>query len=319
MFPKWQGEIDLPPLPERKLVVGSNWVIQNVFAGGTFQAKILDAQFPGHDLVLTELEPPYREFLLRRKGARRITASLPVVAAPTIDDPNAMPPCASVQWEALGELETYADTPEKILAAWTNKFDFRTENEAAGLPGLRTPQIGALHAISAHFAVGAEFDAATVVLPTGTGKTEAMLPTLVYRQLPSALALVPSDALRGQIAKKFVSLGVLPTAKVVPAEIARPRVAVISTGVKTMDESRTLIENANVIVALPNSLKASDEGAIAHLIEQCTDLIVDEAHHVTTDTWATVRECFNGKRILQFTATPFRRDKERIDGKIIFN
>ena len=80
----------------------------------------------------------------------------------------------------MGELETYADTPEKVLLAWTNKFDFRTENETAGLPGLRTPQIGALHAISAHFAVGTEFDAATVVLPAGTGKTETMLAQLSF-------------------------------------------------------------------------------------------------------------------------------------------
>ena len=77
---------------------------------------------------------------------------------------------------------------------------------------LRTPQIGALHAISAHFAVGTEFDAATIVLPTGTGKTETMLATQVYRRLPRTLVLVPSDTLRTQISGKFATLGVLPEA-----------------------------------------------------------------------------------------------------------
>lgn len=319
LFPTWQGEIELPPLPERKVVIGSNWIVQRLFPGGTFAAKISDSEVNGHDSVTTELEAPYRDFLIRRKGAKRAATTMPVVSSPGFSTPETATRRLSLQWDSFGDLDTYADTPEKVLRAWTNKFDFRTEDEAANLPGLRTPQIGALHAISAHFAVGKDFDAATVVLPTGTGKTETMLATLVYRQLPKALVLVPSDALRSQISKKFISLGVLPDAKVVRQEIARPRVAVISTGVKTVDEARELIANANVIVALPNSLRASDAAAIDYLVNACTDLIVDEAHHVTADTWASVREQFDGKRIIQFTATPFRRDKERIDGKIIFN
>jgi hypothetical protein len=40
------------------------------------------------------------------------------------------------------------------------------------------------------------------VLPTGLGKTETMLATQVYRRLDRSLVLVPSDALRRQIAKK---------------------------------------------------------------------------------------------------------------------
>jgi superfamily II DNA or RNA helicase len=39
------------------------------------------------------------------------------------------------------------------------------------------------------------------VLPTGPGKTETMLATKVYRRLDRSLVLVPSDALRRQIAK----------------------------------------------------------------------------------------------------------------------
>jgi superfamily II DNA or RNA helicase len=40
------------------------------------------------------------------------------------------------------------------------------------------------------------------VLPTGLGKTETMLAIRVYRRLDRSLVLVPSDALRRQIAKK---------------------------------------------------------------------------------------------------------------------
>jgi superfamily II DNA or RNA helicase len=48
-------------------------------------------------------------------------------------------------------------------------------------------------------------------------------------------------------------------------------------------------------------------------------LIVDEAHHVVASSWNSIRERFKQKRIIQFTATPFRRDGKRIEGKIIFN
>ena len=45
------------------------------------------------------------------------------------------------------------------------------------------------------------------VLPTGPGKTETMLATQVYRRVDRSLVLVPSDALRRQIAKKPEKLG----------------------------------------------------------------------------------------------------------------
>lgn len=319
-FDTWRGTLELPPLPERKMRVGGNTIYQRVFLGAQIQARIAPSQYPNFDLITTNLETPYREILLRRKkGAHRPATTLPIVKSGDAIGTDALPDTFLLEWEALGELETYASTPADVLEAWKNKFDFRTEDEAAGLPGLRTPQIGALHAISAHFAVGTEFEAATVVLPTGTGKTETMLATLVYRRLGRVIVMVPSDALRWQIAEKFITLGILPMASVVRKEVARPRVAVISTGIRTVEDATALAENANVIVALPNSLESSNQEVVDHLIASCTDLIVDEAHHVTATTWDKVKTRFAAKRVTQFTATPFRQNGDRIEGKIIFN
>ena len=319
LFPKPLGSIVLPPLPERKHKAGSNWIVQHVFQGATTKAQIAPSDIKGHDLVTTSLQPPYRDFLLRHRGARKIETDLPVLTSSEPLTYEDQPETFELRWDSLGRLETYADTPEKVREAWVNQFNFLTEDEGTGRPGLRLPQIAALHAISAHFAVGVDFDAATVVLPTGTGKTETMLATQVYRRLEKTLVLVPSDALRSQISNKFVSLGVLPAATVVPQEIACPRVAVIAGGIRTADDAREILAQSNVIVALPNALEASSAEALEALIDGATDLIVDEAHHVTAATWLKVRERFQGKRVLQFTATPFRRDGKRIDGKIIFN
>ncbi|MFG1420899.1 DEAD/DEAH box helicase [Roseixanthobacter liquoris] len=319
LFPTWHGEIILPALPERKLKVGDNAIVQRLFSGTRCCASLAPSQIAGHDLIKTALRVPYDQILLRRKNVRRKPTSLPVAIYPAAGDQDALPKILELEWDSYGALETYADTPDKVIDAWINQFDFRTEDEGKGLPGLRTPQIGALHAIAAHFAVGREFEPATVVLPTGTGKTETMLATQVYMRLKRTLVIVPSDALRSQIAAKFASLGMLPTVGIVPHEIARPRVAVVRGGIASADEARTILEQANVIVALPNSLEASHPEAVALLVGGCSDLVVDEAHHITAATWQNVRQHFEKKRILQFTATPFRRDGKRIDGRIIFN
>ena len=319
MFAMWRGDITLPAMPERRHRVAENTIVQQPFLSARQTVEIFDNQISGYYLVRTKMSEPFCEMLFRKKGARRIETNLAVLIAPNIENLDDISDTTTFLWDRLGDLEDYASTPEKVLDAWHNKFSFKLEDESRDLPGLRTPQIGALHAISAHFSVGEEFEPATVVLPTGTGKTETMLAMQVYRQLPKTLVIVPTDALRTQITRKFVSLGVLPDAGVVPIEIARPFVTRLSKGIRTLEEAREIVERSNVIVTLPNTLRVSNDEAVEYLVENCSDLVVDEAHHVSAPQWVDIRDRFNSKRITQFTATPFRRDNKRVDGKIIFN
>lgn len=73
LFHKWRGELQLPPLPERRMRIGSNLVVQSVFPGTSCKAEIADSQVKGHDLLTTNLAPPYQQLLLRHKGARRVS------------------------------------------------------------------------------------------------------------------------------------------------------------------------------------------------------------------------------------------------------
>jgi superfamily II DNA or RNA helicase len=50
----------------------------------------------------------------------------------------------------------------------------------------------------------------------------------------------------------------------------------------------------------------------------CTHLFIDEAHHAEAPTWSAFKAGFRERRVLQFTATPFREDGRPLDGKIIF-
>src|SRR5690606_32345765 len=90
--------------------------------------------------------------------------------------------------------------PTEIVSSWKNAFNFKEEDAEIGLIGLRKPQIGAIHSILGHLTNANEI--ATVVLPTGTGKTETMLSVLVAGKCNKLLVTVPSDALREQLAGK---------------------------------------------------------------------------------------------------------------------
>ncbi|KAA6328674.1 hypothetical protein EZS27_022456 [termite gut metagenome] len=85
-------------------------------------------------------------------------------------------------------------SPNQVIDSWTNKFKFIQENESQNIKGLRPPQMGALYSILSH-AQNPE-DKGIIVMPTGTGKTETMLATLVSSQCKKLLVTVPSDSLR---------------------------------------------------------------------------------------------------------------------------
>lgn len=221
-------------------------------------------------------------------------------------------------WKWLAHpLLTSIPKPADILASWKNAFTFREDSPDEAMRGLRPPQVGALHAIAAHLSTG--YEPITIVLPTGTGKTEVMLSALIYKRCRKVLVLVPSDILRKQISGKFMSLGCLPEIEVVPSQIRCPRVAVIDHGTKDIDQIKCLVADANVIVATPYSLRLFPDMGLHHLVQECSHLFIDEAHHVAANTWRGIKELFQGKPIIQFTATPFRRDGQNLEGNVAYN
>ena len=88
--------------------------------------------------------------------------------------------------------------PEDVLETYRDALSFAEESPSA--PGLRSPQLGALHSVLGYWTTKSPVPA-TVVMPTGTGKTETMLALLVAARLPRLLVLVPSDVLRSRLRK----------------------------------------------------------------------------------------------------------------------
>lgn len=200
------------------------------------------------------------------------------------------------------------------LASWGSGIAYRSDKN--GGIGLRTPQIGALHAIAAHWSVSRK--PGIIVMPTGTGKTEVMVATTLASQCRTVLVVVPSDALRTQTAKKFQTLGVLRAIGVVSSEFLFPVVATLRK-VPKEDADLEVFDRSNIIVATMSALAGATGAMLDKIAERCTHLFIDEAHHAPAETWNDLRERFLQKLVLQFTATPFRRDGRRMEGTILYN
>jgi superfamily II DNA or RNA helicase len=233
-----------------------------------------------------------------------------------------------VQWlrpiQSIQALHQDVSNPayvNQVRSTWVHQLRYRQEQrDEVGTvveSGLRPPQIGALHAILAHWTVSS--DPATVVMPTGTGKTETMLALLIANQCQKVLVIVPTDPLRDQIAGKFLSLGVLKPCAVVGKSAEFPVVGVLKHKPKNPAEVDELFSRCNIVVTTMSIAAGSERSAQKRMAELCSHLFIDEAHHIPAPTWRSFRKYFEAKPIVQFTATPFRRDGRHIDGTIIFN
>jgi len=225
--------------------------------------------------------------------------------------------------EAQAAKHGWPKTIEDRSRSWEGTVSFRSERPNAdgttpeNQRGLRPPQLGALHAIGMHWSIHTH--PATVVMPTGTGKTETMLSALAAYVRKPMLVVVPSDALRGQTAGKFLTFGLLRWLKVLAEDALNPIVGIVSKVPKSQD-ALEIFERCNVVVGTMDSLAdAAAEPLWPEIVKRIGVLVIDEAHHVGATRWSKFREAFSTKPIVQFTATPFRRDGNLVDGEVIYN
>jgi superfamily II DNA or RNA helicase len=182
--------------------------------------------------------------------------------------------------------------------------------------GLRRAQLGAVHAIAAHFVL--RDDPAIITMPTGSGKTAVLMITPFLQCAKRVLVLTPSRLVRNQISEDFASLDTLRKIKVIDESLPGPKVKEIIEKLSDVSKWNEL-EGYDVIIGTPRSISPTLEGN-APAPENFFDLIlVDEAHHSPALSWSELINYFpNAKKVL-FTATPFRRDKKEIVGKFVFS
>ncbi|ACY82883.1 putative helicase [Edwardsiella piscicida] len=182
---------------------------------------------------------------------------------------------------------------------------------------LRPAQIGAIYALLSHWSLSSE--TCTVVLPTGTGKTETMLLASLADKATHTLVIVPSIDLKYQIADKFSSWGILRELGVIPNPTPNPTVLMLKEGLAFSEESIGLLHESDVVITTPALIARASPTLQKTISDIFTHVYFDEAHHIQASEWDIIKKLFSKSKIVQFTATPYRNDKKPIEGKIVYN
>lgn len=215
----------------------------------------------------------------------------------------------------------YETNCRAVCDSWADQLTFRREikNGGNGIlhQGLRPPQIGAIYNTLGHWTTSES--PATIVMPTGTGKTETMLALLIASQCQRLLVIVPTDPLRDQTAMKFIKLGVLKDFGVVGLKASYPIVGILKHRPKSASEVDNLFQVCNVVVTTMSVAGGCSDWMQQRMAKLCSHLFIDEAHHIPAATWERFRNYFNEKLVVQFTATPFRNDGKHVGGDPVYN
>jgi len=196
-----------------------------------------------------------------------------------------------------------------------NRINYPIATEIA--KGLRNAQIGAIHAIGSHFTLYKD-EAAIIIMPTGSGKTAVLNLSAYLLRANRVLVISSSVMVRGQIFEEFAELKTLKSSNVFHAELPVPKVKEIRSPIKS-DEEWEALKEFDVVVGIPNSINEGINDIFSPEVDLFDLILVDEAHHVPAFTWSNVVKRFTNANKIFFTATPFRRDKKEIEGRVVFN
>lgn len=162
-------------------------------------------------------------------------------------------------------VEAVTDTWEKCFA-----YDLPVNDSY----GLRSAQLGALFSIKSHWTVSNE--SATIVMPTGTGKTETMIATIVSERIDRTIIIVPSNFLRKQTVEKILKFGILQDIGVINSKAQKPCVASLNKTPTELSDLQSILNKSNVIVTTMSLIYRFSDDYLNAICESCKMLIVDE-------------------------------------------
>lgn len=209
---------------------------------------------------------------------------------------------------------TATDDGVTYFARHYRSLSYPLPEEGGG--GLRRGQLGALHAIAAHF--GLRDDPAVVTMPTGSGKSAVLVGAAFLLRARRVLVITPSKFVRSQLTSEFRTLSQLRRAGALPSDLPTPTVHEVRHRVSDAAGWEAL-RAFDVVVGTPMCVSPA-LGQVAPPPSDFFDLVLmDEAHHSPAPTWREILAAFPDARALLVTATPFRRDRREIRGRFIFD
>jgi superfamily II DNA or RNA helicase len=207
---------------------------------------------------------------------------------------------------------------EKIVGNYPNPASVFISQPVhiSGNSRLRRPQEEAYAAAKEYFSDSSN-NHAIVQLPVGCGKTGAIaiLPFGIAKG--RMLVVAPNLIIRDNLFKNLDSYGQASFLR--NAEVLRngqgPTCALLTddANIRDCDEAAIVIANIQQLVS------GSRDKWLSKLPPDFFDMIVmDEGHHNVAPTWRESLAHFPDAKITSFTATPFRADGQKVDGKRIY-
>jgi DNA repair protein RadD len=182
---------------------------------------------------------------------------------------------------------------------------------------LREPQIEAYQALYNFFRQGGK--TAIIQIPVGCGKSgiAAIAPFGISEG--RVLVVSPNLTIKDGL---FETLDITNRQKcfwlkrnILKAEemLGGPYACTLDTG------NISVCEKSHIIVSNVHQFSTNPEKWLKKFPQDFFDLIiVDEAHHSAASSWKTVVEYFKDAKIINMTATPFRSDKQEIEGTLVY-
>lgn len=201
----------------------------------------------------------------------------------------------------------------KPIESFFTDLDFKIESNAA----LREPQREGYLRISEFFSAGK--NKAILQIPVGCGKTglAALLPLGIAKG--RTLVIAPNITIKDGLYEAmditnrpkcfWRKAGVLSDAEMVSGPFAC-----------TLDSGNiTVATKSHVVITNIQQLATNIEKWLMQFPDDFFDMIIiDEAHHSAADSWKKVLERFPKAKVIHMTATPFRSDRQEIDGELVY-
>lgn len=182
---------------------------------------------------------------------------------------------------------------------------------------LRDPQRDAYARAAEYFQSGGK--RAIVQLPVGCGKSglAAILPFGISRG--RVLVIAPNLTIKDELYKTlditnrqkcfWRRMRVLDDASMVNG----PYVATLDTG------NLSVLEESHIVLTNIHQLATNVDKWLTGFPDDFFDMIiVDEAHHGAAASWKRVFDKFPDAKVVNLTATPFRSDRQELDGELIY-
>ena len=209
------------------------------------------------------------------------------------------------------------------LAAWmraSRRLEDFFQDTAAKIDGnadLREPQRDAYLQAVAYFQGGGQ--KALIQLPVGCGKSgvAAILPFGIAEG--RVLVIAPNLTIKEEL---YRALDITNKQKcfwrqrgvLAPADMTNgPYVCTLDTG------NLSVCDKSHIVLTNIQQLGTNTDRWLPKFPSDFFDLIiVDEAHHSAAASWQRVFEQFPDAKVVNLTATPFRTDRQEIEGELVF-